>query len=120
MRLRFRNSTGSSPRIPSFGRTCWWFVAVPRERHLETAPTLVAEILSPSTAENGRTFKRRLYHQQRVATYLIIDGEAGTVTIDRTATESDGETQTETAGETITLTLCKGCEIRLITSTLFG
>ena len=90
----------------------------PPERHVETPPALVAEVLSPSTAQNDRTFKRRLYRDQRVPTYLIIDGETRTVTIDRTTPA--GETQTETAGETIDITLCEDCEIQIISTNLFG
>ena len=45
---------------------------VPEQHVLET-PSLVVEILSPSTAEKDRTVKLRLYEEQRVPTYLIID-----------------------------------------------
>lgn len=42
---------------------------------LEKAPTLVVEVLSPSTAANDRGYKRERYAKQGVAYYLIVDPE---------------------------------------------
>ena len=45
----------------------------PPEGHIESAPALVVEILSASTRERDLAVKRRLFEQQSVQWYLIID-----------------------------------------------
>ena len=51
----------------------------PPERHIETPPALVVEILSAGTHERDLTVKRQLYQQQSVDWYLIIDPEANSL-----------------------------------------
>ena len=46
--------------------------AIP-ERHLETPPVLITEILSPSTESKDKTSKRELYQHEGVQYYLIAD-----------------------------------------------
>lgn len=48
-------------------------------RGIEGPPTLVVEILSPSTALLDRSAKRQLYGRYRVPHYWIVDPEARTV-----------------------------------------
>lgn len=43
------------------------------ERHVETTPALVVEILSESTQLRDQTFKKDLYQQNSVQWYLIVD-----------------------------------------------
>jgi len=43
------------------------------ERHVTESPALVAEILSPSTADKDRNDKLRLYEDNGVDYYLIVD-----------------------------------------------
>ena len=90
----------------------------PPERHLETPPTLVAEVLSPSTAGSDRTFKQRLYQDHGVATYLMIDPRDRTVVAQRLST--DGGYEEETVGEVLWVTLCGNCRIEFETRLLFG
>ena len=49
------------------------------ERHLETPPILVVEVLSESTATKDVIAKRELYERQRVENYLIVDTEARSI-----------------------------------------
>lgn len=49
------------------------------ERHLEKPPELVVEVLSPSTKMRDQVTKRQLYHEHRVAYYLIVDPETGAI-----------------------------------------
>ena len=49
------------------------------ERGIEGAPTLVVEILSPSTARADRTVKASLYARHGVPWYWIVDPEARTI-----------------------------------------
>ncbi len=46
---------------------------------LESAPQLIVEVLSPSTADKDRTAKRALYEQERVEYYLIADPDTQTL-----------------------------------------
>jgi Uma2 family endonuclease len=49
------------------------------ERGIEGAPTLVVEILSPSTTRIDRSTKRQLYTRYGVPYHWIIDPEARTI-----------------------------------------
>jgi Uma2 family endonuclease len=49
------------------------------ERAIEGPPTLVVEILSPSTTRIDRSRKRQLYAQHGIPYYWIVDPEAGTI-----------------------------------------
>ena len=49
------------------------------EDNVQGAPDLVIEILSPSTAERDRTFKRSLYAHHGVREFWIVDTNAGSV-----------------------------------------
>jgi Uma2 family endonuclease len=49
------------------------------ERGIEGAPTLVVEILSPSTTRIDRSTKRQLYVRYGVPYYWIVDPEARTI-----------------------------------------
>jgi Uma2 family endonuclease len=49
------------------------------DRHLESCPLLIVEILSPATEERDRTIKFRLYQQQGVGHYLIADPKSKTI-----------------------------------------
>ncbi len=49
------------------------------ERGIEGPPTLVIEILSPSTTAIDRNMKRRLYAHYGIPYYWIVDPEAGTL-----------------------------------------
>lgn len=44
-----------------------------KNKYLDFAPSLVAEVISPSTALKDRHAKFRIYERQRISYYLIID-----------------------------------------------
>ena len=49
--------------------------------NIQGAPDLVVEILSPSTAERDRTFKRTLYAKHGVNEYWLVDPDAQEITV---------------------------------------
>ncbi len=51
------------------------------EARVEGAPSLVVEIISPSTSDYDRVTKRNLYAENGVPEYWIVDPDAETVTI---------------------------------------
>jgi len=58
------------------------------ERAIEGAPTLVVEVLSPSTDARDRGVKQALYARYGVPFYWIVDSAAGTVQALRLSGES--------------------------------
>lgn len=51
------------------------------DENVQGAPDLVVEILSPSTADRDRTFKRALYAKHGVKEFWLVDTDARTVTV---------------------------------------
>ena len=49
--------------------------------NIQGGPDLVVEILSPSTAERDKTFKRALYAEHGVGEYWMVDTDAKTITV---------------------------------------
>lgn len=52
-----------------------------REDGVYGAPDLIVEILSPTTAERDRTFKKTLYARHGVQEYWLVDPQANTVEV---------------------------------------
>jgi Uma2 family endonuclease len=71
------------------------------ERAVRGAPDLVVEILSPSTAERDRTFKRALYARHGVKEYWLVDPAARTIAV--LLNTGDGFEAVGTHGESDTL-----------------
>lgn len=46
---------------------------------IDYAPSLIIEVLSPSTADKDRTAKRQLYQEQGVGVYLLADPDKNTI-----------------------------------------
>ena len=66
------------------------------------APELVVEILSPSTAERDRTFKRALYARYGVSEYWLVDPDSRTVTVLLLDDGTFAEVARYGAGQTLT------------------
>jgi Uma2 family endonuclease len=87
------------------------------ERHLEQAPSLIAEILSPSTRQNDLTYKRDLYASQGVETYLIVDPDAKTV--EQLSLGQNGNYESLDASTRLEVTVCGDCAIEVDLASLF-
>lgn len=81
------------------------------ERHLESAPALVAEVLSSTTRQNDLTFKRELYAEQGVPTYLIVDPDSEKV--EQLTLDQSGEYRTVEQAGRGQFVVCDGCRLRL-------
>ena len=75
---------------------------------IEVTPTVVVEILSPTTAEKDRGPKRDLYAQQGVAWYIMADPDTKTLEILRLAGDAYEPVSPETQ-----ITLHDGCSVSL-------
>lgn len=88
----------------------------PPERHLESPPALIAEVLSEATASRDRSHKRELYREQGVGIYFLLDPE--TETLELAGAPFSGP-EPMPLGEPIEIRLCDTCRIRLDPATLF-
>lgn len=88
------------------------------ERHIESTPVLVAEILSDSTRQLDQTNKRDLYDQQGVGVYLLLDPD--TETLECYSRDSMGKWQHQVVSDSIEFSICKDCKIHLDRCTLFA
>ncbi|MGB7326599.1 MAG: Uma2 family endonuclease [Rubripirellula sp.] len=87
------------------------------DRHLETTPALIVEVLSESTRDRDQTYKRDLYEREGVTVYLIADPDARTLQVLRLNESGKYEVVPE-SGE-LRLTICESCELTLAMSSLF-
>lgn len=87
------------------------------DKHIESTPALVAEVLSASTAERDRTFKRDLYDEQGVGVYLVIDPESKTMHAYRR--DDVGKWNEESVTGSITFNICGNCSATIQLADLF-
>ncbi len=87
------------------------------DRHVESPPALVAEILSDSTRTRDLEFKRSCYEERGVGCYLIVDPQIDRITI--LERQSDGKFGERNPEETMAITLCGTCDIRFRIADVF-
>ena len=85
--------------------------------NIQGAPDLVVEILSPSTAERDRTFKRTLYARHGVKEYWMVDTTEKTITVLLSGDRGFEVVDTCGEGETLTSATLQG--FRLDISDIF-
>ena len=92
-----------------FALTSSYTVGAVPDRHLQTPPALIVEILSPSTESKDKTSKRDLYEHEGVDYYLIADPAKETLTALELA---DGRYQARTFDKDVAINLAN-CQINL-------
>jgi Uma2 family endonuclease len=87
-------------------------LSIIEEKRIRGAPTIVVEVLSPSTARTDRFRKRALFARYGVPEYWIVDTKARTV--ERLTEPRDGDyTASETFAEIVRSSAVPGLEVAL-------
>jgi len=83
------------------------------ERHVEAAPAIVVEILSPATRERDLTVKKELYLCQGVACSVVVDPDDGAVDLfERLATGPSARWKGHPAGSgAVEVAICDRCRV---------
>jgi Uma2 family endonuclease len=87
------------------------------QRYVTQPPAIVAEILSPSTADRDRNEKRRLFEQYGVVHYLIVDPD--TNRIERFHRDAVGNLLLIEPGNPLEFVICDDCHLTLNVDSLF-
>lgn len=89
------------------------------DRHLQRAPEVVVEVLSPSTQELDRTSKRALYREHCVGFYLVVDADENRIEIIRVVDRTERSSEIIGTDSLSTLELNGGCRLELNPQHLF-
>ena len=81
--------------------------------NIQGAPDLAVEILSPSTAERDKTFKRALYAKHEVKEYWMVDATAKNITILLLGEHGYEVVGTYGEGETLTSPVLQGFALNI-------
>lgn len=84
-----------------------------QEDEIRGAPDLVVEVLSPTTAEKDRTYKRTLYARHGVKEYWIVDPDSPAIEVLQLKERGYGRAGLYHRGETLKSLLLPGLEIPL-------
>lgn len=87
------------------------------ERHLQTRPEIVVEIFSESTRERDVIFKRRMYQEQHVPYYFMIDPDQNQLTVLQL---DAGEYAEIELSEWIRLTICGNSKLEIPVNSIFS
>ena len=83
----------------------------PPQRHLESAPAMIVEVLSPSTHDRDMNFKRQLYLDQAVGWYITVDPNSEAIRVLHLTTAGDYERSEFDTG--LDVTICGACSLRI-------
>lgn len=87
------------------------------QRHVETPPAIVVEVLSDSTRERDLGPKRHMYQEQSVPYYLILDPEAQQLTT--LMLGDDGSYAEMDVSDSISLQICQDRNLKVDVGRLF-
>lgn len=85
--------------------------------HVENAPAVIAEVLSPSTQQRDRSAKFDLYQDERVMYYLMLDPDENTLNV---YALDDGNYREQVIDDEIVLDICDGCNLKFPIANLFS
>ena len=84
------------------------------ERHVETPPAIVVEVLSTATRHRDQTVKRELYLDQGVGWYFLIDPDAGSVELWERIDHGEGATwKPRSTVDAVEVTICDCCRLQI-------
>lgn len=90
--------------------------AVP-EKHIHQTPEIVVEVLSKTTRQRDVGAKLKIYQEEKVPWYLILDPESERLTVMKIV---NGKTYEEVASSNpLLITICGDCNLRVMTGKLF-
>ena len=81
----------------------------PPEKHIESPPALVVEVLSDSTRQRDVTHKREIYQEQQVPWYLIADPDDSSIQLFRL--NESGLYESISVHDKIVITICGDCRL---------
>ncbi len=85
--------------------------------HVESTPAIVVEILSDSTRERDKEYKRLLYQDHAVPYYLLLDPDVDQLQALRLS--ESGEFSEIQCDPSLTLEICDGCSFDILVAPLF-
>ncbi len=88
------------------------------QRHVEDPPAVIAEVLSPATAQRDRTAKFDLYQDQGVKYYLMLDPDQNILSAVKL--DDGGVYQPQDFSDEVVLKVCEDCELRFPAASLFS
>lgn len=92
-------------------------VEILTEKNVQGAPTLVVEVLSPSTRRRDVGIKRQLFDRSGVREYWVVDGKLNRIQVHRRSADGAlvvaGELKAD-AGDVLTTPILPGLELPLV------
>jgi Uma2 family endonuclease len=88
------------------------------DKHVESAPALVVEILSDSIRERDQTVRKQLYQGQRVPWFLLIDPDTDSMHAFR-LDEAGNYVEVNTT-EPLSIDICSDCSLSVEPNRLLG
>ena len=91
------------------------------ERHVESPPAVVVEVLSTATRDRDRSIKKDLYLREGVAWYVMIDPDDGTTDLfERVGSRGREAWQRQANPDAAELIICEHCRLRVALGALSG
>lgn len=91
----------------------------PPDRHIESVPAIVVEVLSAATRERDIKHKRVLYQNHRVPWYLIADPDNSSLTLLKLNEQHEYVSVSAAVDDHVVITICNDCRFNLDLSRCF-